>query len=88
VKNIFLLVLIVTLLALSEGFAGAQQRAKVPKIGILGEPQNSSSVISESFRQGLNELGYVEQQNIILEPRFSFGQNSRYHDLAAELVRL
>ena len=80
--------LIAVLLALSAGFAGAQQRAKLPKIGILDEFQNPSTVILESFRQGLNELGYVEQRNIILEPRFSFGQTSRYHDLAAELVRL
>jgi putative tryptophan/tyrosine transport system substrate-binding protein len=80
--------LIALVLALAEGFAGAQQRAKVPRIGILGEPQNPSSVISKSFRQGLNELGYVEQQNVILEPRFSSGQNARYHDLAAELVGL
>ena len=80
--------LIALVLALAEGFAAAQQRAKVPRIGILGEPQNPSSVISKSFRQGLNELGYVEQQNVILEPRFSSGQNARYHDLAAELVGL
>jgi putative ABC transport system substrate-binding protein len=80
--------LIALVLALAEGFAGAQQRAKVPRIGILGEPQNPSSVILESFRQGLNELGYVEQQNIILEPRFPLGQDSRYQDLAAELVGL
>jgi putative ABC transport system substrate-binding protein len=82
------LLLIAVLLALSAGFAGAQQRAKVPRIGIFGELENPSSRILESFRQGLNELGYVEQQNVILEPRFSSGQNSRYQHLAAELIGL
>jgi putative ABC transport system substrate-binding protein len=80
--------LIALVLALAEGFAEAQHRAKVPRIGILGEPQNPSSVISKSFRQGLNELGYVERQNVILESRFSSGQNPRYQDLAAELIEL
>jgi putative tryptophan/tyrosine transport system substrate-binding protein len=80
--------LIVLVLALAKGFAGAQQRTKVPRIGLFGGLQNSSSHILESFRQGLNELGYVEQQNIILEPRFPSEQNSRYQDLAAELVGL
>ena len=84
----FMLLLIMVLLAFTEGFAGAQQRAKVPRIGILGELENPSSHILESFRQGLNELGYVEQQNVILESRFSLGQNSRYQDLATELVAL
>jgi putative ABC transport system substrate-binding protein len=80
--------LIALVLALAGGLASAQQRAKVPRIGILGESQNHSSVISKSFRQGLNELGYVERQNVILESRFSPEQNLRYQDLAAELVAL
>lgn len=94
VKNIFLVVLIITLLALTEGFAGAQQPKKVPTVGILG-PASPSSPVLQSFRQGLRELGYVEGQNIILDGRSSswntvFGKDvSEYHQgLADEVARL
>jgi putative ABC transport system substrate-binding protein len=87
VKRIFLLVLIITLLALSEGFAGAQQATKVPRIGYLGL-DDPSSPLFESFRQGLRELGYIEGQNIIIESRFAFGSDWRLDGLAAELVGL
>jgi putative ABC transport system substrate-binding protein len=42
----------------------------------------------EAFRQGLRELGYVEGQNICLEPRYAGGRVERVAGLAAELVRL
>jgi ABC-type uncharacterized transport system substrate-binding protein len=94
VKNIFLLVLVITLLALTGGFAGAQQTKKVPTVGILG-PASPSAPIIQSFRQGLRELGYVEGQNIILDGRSSardtvFGKDvSEYHQgLADEVARL
>ncbi len=86
-KNIFLRVLIITLMALTEGFAGAQQTTKVPRIGYLGLDDPSSPAF-QSFRQGLREVGYIEGQNIIIEPRFAFGNDWRLAGLAAELVRL
>src|SRR4030095_4406049 len=86
VKNIFLLVLIITLMALTEGFAGAQQTKKVPRIGYLGL-DDPSSPLFESFRQGLREVGYIEGQNIIIEPRFAFGSAWRLTGLAAEAVK-
>jgi putative ABC transport system substrate-binding protein len=42
----------------------------------------------EAFRQGLADLGYVEGQNIIIEPRFAEGQYERFPDLFANLVGL
>jgi putative ABC transport system substrate-binding protein len=87
VKGIFLLVLIVTLLALSEGFAGAQQATTIPRIGYLALDDPSSSFF-KSFRQGLRELGYLEGQNIVVEPRFAYGNDWRLNGLAAELVGL
>jgi putative ABC transport system substrate-binding protein len=86
-RTTVVLVLIVTLLALTEGITGAQQTAKVPRIGFLGGAY-PRSVIFESFRQGLRELGYVEGQNIILERRPLFGGSAQMHDVVAELVRL
>jgi len=36
----------------------------------------------------LRDLGYVDGQDIVLEPRFAEGRSERYPDLAAELVQL
>jgi putative ABC transport system substrate-binding protein len=40
------------------------------------------------FRQGLRELGYVEDQTIALEIRWDEYQRERWPELAADLVRL
>jgi putative ABC transport system substrate-binding protein len=79
--------LIVLVLALAEGFAGAQQATKVPRIGYLGLDDPSSSLF-KSFREGLHELGYIEGQNIMIEPRFAYGNDWRLNGLAFELVGL
>ena len=42
----------------------------------------------EAFRQGLHDLGYVEGQHIVLEPRWAEGSEARLRELAAELVHL
>lgn len=83
----FQALLIALVLALSGSFAGAQQSAKVPRIGIFGI-RHPSSPDFESFRQGLRELGYIEGQDIIIEPRFSYETVGRHEQFAAEIVRL
>ena len=68
---------------------GAQERAKIPRIGFLSA--TSPSIISTrvaAFRQGLRELGYMEAKNIVVEYRFAEGKVDRLRNLAAELVRL
>jgi ABC-type uncharacterized transport system substrate-binding protein len=73
------------------GPAAAQPPEKMPRVGYLN-PGSSSDPMRlrrfEAFRQGLRELGYVEGQNIVLEPRWAEGQYARYPALAADLVRL
>ena len=84
-------VVVFLLLAVSLGTAAAQSSEKVPRVGYIS-PGSSSNPIRlrrfEAFRQGLRELGYVEGQNIVLEPRWAEGQHARYPTLAADLVRL
>src|SRR5262249_33467807 len=41
-----------------------------------------------ALREGLRELGYVEGQNLLVEPRDAEGRADRLADLAAELVAL
>jgi putative ABC transport system substrate-binding protein len=48
----------------------------------------STTAQVDAFRGGLRDLGYVEGQKVVLEPRFAEGRPERYPELAAELVRL
>jgi putative ABC transport system substrate-binding protein len=64
----------------------AQQPTKVPRIGFLGPPITDPR--TEAFRQGLRDLGYIEEKNILVEYRYVGGRMDRYRDFAAELVQL
>ena len=71
------------------GTAAAQPREKVPRVGylVLGPHDSIRQRYFEAFRQGLRELGYVEGQNIAIEPRLAEGEHDRLPALAADLVR-
>ncbi len=67
----------------------AQSPVKAARIGVLsGGTTSTEAVRHEAFRQGLNELGYVEGRNIVIEYRYAEGKTERLPALAAELVRL
>ena len=69
--------------------AEAQQPKKVARICFLGASNASTEAIYlKPFRERLREIGYVEEQNLTIEYRFSEGKVDRLPDLAAELVRL
>ena len=67
--------------------ARAQQAAKVWRIGMLETislPQNSPQL--DAFRQQLQQLGYIEGQNLLIEYRSAEGRDDRFPSLAAELI--
>jgi len=87
-KKIFCLALGAMLSALSFSVE-AQQTGKIPRIGYLSSLSASSdSSRHDAFRQGLKELGYVEEKNVAVEYEFAQGKLDRLPDLAGELVRL
>ena len=72
--------------------ARAQQTGKIPRIGwiILGSPAGGAADIFsyyDSFRAGLNDLGYVEGSNIIFVARSAEGVPERLPSLVDELLR-
>src|SRR5262249_7986636 len=80
---------ILVLLAAASG-AAAQSQAKVYRVGYLGivPPTASNSALWDAFIDGLREHGYGEGRNLMLHRRYSAGQDVRFTELAAELVRL
>ena len=67
--------------------ARAQQAGKAYRIGYVG---NASGVgpVQEAFKIRLQEVGYAEGKNLIIEWRFSKGIGDRIPSLVAELVKL
>ena len=76
--------------ALATPFAGeAQQAMKVARVGLLIPVSSVDARANvDAFRQGLRELGYIESQNVAIEPRYSDGRDERLPDLAADLINL
>jgi len=68
--------------------AGAQQAAKVARIGLLSLNVSASPHVFEPFLQGLRDFGYVEGRNLAIEYRDAEGKPERLSALAAELVAL
>jgi putative tryptophan/tyrosine transport system substrate-binding protein len=67
--------------------ARAQQPA-TPVIGFLRDTPSAPFVhIVTAFRRGLNEVGFVEGQNVAIEQRWAEGQDDRLPALVADLVR-
>jgi putative ABC transport system substrate-binding protein len=67
----------------------AQQQGKIWRVGFLAQ-RHVNFIDSDNyygpFRQGMQNLGYVEGKNLIIEWRSAEGKNERLPSLAAELV--
>lgn len=69
--------------------AARAQQSKVPRVGYLFSfNQLEGRHLWDACRQGLREVGYVEGQSVIVEPRWAEGQYERLPTLLAELERL
>ena len=82
------LFLIPLLVALAPHIAGSQAPTKAARIGWMsgGSPTTSDPALN-AFRQGMRELGYVEGQTFVLEPRYAAGKSDLMPEQAAELER-
>src|SRR5262249_45983702 len=65
----------------------AQPAGKVPRArGLVGVPAPTD--FREACRQGLSDLGYVEDRELRMEYRFAEGKPERFHAVAAQLSAL
>jgi ABC-type uncharacterized transport system substrate-binding protein len=69
--------------------AHAQQAGKVWRIGMLDTTSAALNAANlNAFRQSLQQLGYIEGQNVAIDYRTGNGRTDRFPGLAAELVGL
>ena len=72
--------------------AFAQQQDRARRIGFLAvrsqSTPSSPDVYYDAFVKGMQDLGYVEGKNLIIEWRAAEGKYERLPELAADLVRL
>jgi putative ABC transport system substrate-binding protein len=68
--------------------AARTQQSATPVIGFLhGTSAEGSVSLTEAFRKGLSEVGFVEGKTITIEYRWANGQYEQLPALAADLVR-
>ena len=68
--------------------ASAQRGARVRSIGFLGATTPTIWTANlTAFNTRLRELGWIEGSNLAIEYRWAEGRESRYAELAAELVQ-
>jgi putative tryptophan/tyrosine transport system substrate-binding protein len=67
--------------------AARTQQPAMPVVGLL-TPRASGDAphLMAAFRQGLQDTGFVDRQNVAIEYRFAGNQNERLQALAADLV--
>jgi putative tryptophan/tyrosine transport system substrate-binding protein len=68
--------------------AARAQQPTMPVVGILSPlTSGSGEYLLEAFRRGLGESGYVEGQNVAIDPRFAAGRFDLFPEMAADLLR-
>jgi putative tryptophan/tyrosine transport system substrate-binding protein len=88
-KWLALLTVVIAIVTLGAA-AQAQQPAKIPRIGYIsgaGDASNQGPYV-EALRQGLRDLGYIENKNFVIEFRGAEGKTDRYPTLVNQLVQL
>src|SRR3989442_11171523 len=75
--------------AAASPFAARAQQPAMPVVGYLnlGSPESDTPRLT-GLRRGLNETGYVEGRNLVIEYRWAGNQPDRLPALAADLVQL
>src|SRR5262249_24817540 len=74
-----------SILAVPQAAVAQQRPGRVPRVGVLAITPVPPLI--EAWQQGFRDLGYVEGRNIVVDYRYSKGQDDLLPALASELVR-
>ena len=67
----------------------AQQPKNIPRVGFLSPSAISGEFLRiEAFKRGMQELGYIEGQNVLIEHRTAGGKTAGLPKLVTELIDL
>ena len=65
------------------------QQSRLPTIGFLGgSTPSATNQWTATFVKRLRELDWVEGKNLAIEYRWAEGRTERYHDIAADFVKM
>ena len=65
------------------------QQSRLPTIGFLGgSTPSATNQWTATFVERLRELDWVEGKNLAIEYRWAEGRTERYHDIAADFVKM
>ena len=84
-RNLVRLTLVFLLCAHVSGVQA--QQPKIPRIGVVSGT-DSSAGSGKLFRQALQDLGYSDGKNILIEYRYTEGSRDRIPGILAELISL
>ena len=73
---------------LAAPLAAGAQAGKVWRIGWLLPAADRNNPIEDAFYRSMQELGYMEGRNLLVERRFTAGRPDQWAGAAADLVRL
>jgi putative ABC transport system substrate-binding protein len=70
------------------GLLDAQTRKQAPRIGfVVSAGDDDSSEELNAFKNGLQEHGYIEGKNVLIERKYAMGRLDRIPELVNELVK-
>jgi putative tryptophan/tyrosine transport system substrate-binding protein len=79
---------VITSSAVAWPFAARAQQSTIPVIGFLNVASaDGYRPMTTAFRQGLQESGYVEGQNVAIEYRWAEGRSDRLPAMVADLIQ-
>src|SRR5215467_2605368 len=69
-------------------FAAGAQQPSMPVVGFVNSSTAQAQVlIAAAYRRGLEESGFVEGKNVLIESRWADGQYNRLPELIGDLIR-
>src|SRR5215468_3400373 len=85
-KGLRVLLIVQAMLAI-VATADAQQTTKSPKVGFFSPGSAASpSPFITAFENGLRDLGWIKDKDVIVEYRYAEGKTERYPDLVSDLL--